>query len=211
MARATARGLSSLRRMAAYLTDLAGRIEQLDRRLNNIEREAKVIAVNAEKGLVKVRAHGLESAWVPWAEDGGEGRSWRPPAEGERVVLVSPTGEPGQGYVRTGGFSNQYQRPSERADERLLLWGEDVRIRQRADLVEVTRGEQVVELEADPPRMRVHFGGKSLAIIRERRAQLKVRPNEQGAAPVHLTVDLERMIISSSIPLIVEEDPYPED
>lgn len=117
--------MSAFDELGRAILSLDKRIEQLDRRLNNLVREAKVLEVDAEKGLVKVEAHGLKSGWMPWAERAGTVREWAPPAKGERVVVLSPTGEPGQGIVLAGGFSDQFKQPSTDAGERLIQIGDN--------------------------------------------------------------------------------------
>lgn len=117
--------MSAFDQLGRAILSLDKRIEQLDRRLNNIVREAKVLEVDAEKGLVKVEAHGLKSGWMPWVERAGAIREWAPPAKDERVIVLSPTGEPGQGLVLAGGFSDQFKQPSMDAGERLIQIGEN--------------------------------------------------------------------------------------
>lgn len=110
--------------MAEYLHKLETRIEQLDRRVNNTMREARVTEVDHEKGMVKVKALGLDSAWVPWMETAGAIKTWSPPSEGQRVVLFSPSGEPGQGFVLPGGYSSQYGKPHDQGAEYVLTIGD---------------------------------------------------------------------------------------
>lgn len=117
--------MSAFDQLGRAILSLDKRMEQLDRRLNNIVREAKVLEVDAGKGLVKVEAHGLKSGWMPWVERAGAIREWSPPAKDERVIVLSPTGEPGQGLVLAGGFSDQFKQPSTDAGERLTQIGDN--------------------------------------------------------------------------------------
>ena len=110
--------------LADLIANMERRIEQLDRRLNNIVREARVTEVDLERGLVKVEAHELVSAWSPWVEHAGAIRSWTPPSVGQRVMLMSPSGEPGQGIVYAGGYSDQFAAPSNDADAHIIKVGE---------------------------------------------------------------------------------------
>lgn len=190
----TARRSAAARRAASYVSSLEAKIEQLDRRLNNILREARVTEVDAEKRALKVQAHGLPSFWVPWDDAGGANVDWTPPSVGERVLFVSPTGEPGQGLIVARGYAGKHEVPPRGANER-----------------SIERGEKVLEQQDDPPRQRLHYGSKAVIVERETRIQIKVRPEEEGEAPLHITLDLERMVISTSIPFILEPDPYPDD
>lgn len=116
--------MSAFDDLAAIILGQDRKIEQLDRRVNNAIREARIVEVDAEKALVKVEAHGLKSGWAPWMERAGKIRSWTPPAVGERVLFVSPTGEPGQGIVLHGGYSDQFQAPSKNPDENVIAVGD---------------------------------------------------------------------------------------
>jgi phage baseplate assembly protein V len=118
--------MSAVDELGRYILALEKRMEQLDRRLNNTVREAKVVEIDADKGLVKVEAHGLKSGWSPWLTRAGDIVEWEPPTVGERVVFVSPTGEPGQGFVLQGGYSDQFKQPSTDKGERLIKIGDNI-------------------------------------------------------------------------------------
>lgn len=118
--------MSALDELGRYILALEKRIEQLDRRLNNTLREAKVVEVDAGKGLAKVEAHGLKSGWSPWLARAGDIIEWEPPTVGERVMFISPTGEPGQGVILQGGYSNQFPQPSTDKGERLIKLGDNI-------------------------------------------------------------------------------------
>ncbi len=103
--------------------DLIERLEQaeaaigeLGRRINNMVREAKVTKVFVD-GTAIVDAHGIESKRVPWVQRAGSIKDWDPPAVGERVLLVSPTGEPGRGVIFPGGYSNEFSQPHDTLGE----------------------------------------------------------------------------------------------
>lgn len=165
------------------ILSLDKRIEQLDRRLNNIVREGKVLEVDAAKGLLKVEAHGLKSGWMPWAERAGTVREWSPPAKGERVVVLSPTGEPGQGIVLAGGFSDQFKQPSTDAGERLIQIGGN-------------------KLSMTKDRTIVGFPNGGRAVLKEGLAKLKV-------ADGTWLVLVDGQIIVSVAP-IISGDPDPD-
>lgn len=116
--------MSAFDELARLIADLERRLEQQDRRINNTIREARVTKVDPDKALAKVEAHGLPSAWSPWLERAGKIRTWSPPAADERVLLISPTGEPGQGFILRGGFSDQFTQPSSNPDEDVLKVGD---------------------------------------------------------------------------------------
>lgn len=93
-------------------SDMLFRLAELERRINNVQRPAKVTQTDPAKGLVKVAwtevdGKPIESPWIPWRTRAGAIKDWAPPAVGEQVTLLSPSGEIGQhSWVDTGGFSN---------------------------------------------------------------------------------------------------------
>lgn len=139
---------SASRRIADHIEKLYRLVEQLDRRVNNTFREAKVLEVDGPRGLVRVKAHDLESAWMPWAERAGTIRTWNPPAEGERVILASITGEPGQGFVLAGGFSDQFQKPHDQLGESVVRVG-SAQLLMKSDAIELAVGGMKIEIKSD--------------------------------------------------------------
>jgi len=94
------------RRIAKAIGHLTLQVEETQRRLANIMRPAKVLKVDAAKGLVKVDAGGLKTHWVPWTEVAGDISSWSPPSVGQQVHLFSPSGDTANGWIMPGGFSD---------------------------------------------------------------------------------------------------------
>lgn len=97
---------------------LIARIQHLERvverqavRMNNMIREGKVTDVNYEKGLAIVDAHGIPSKPSPWLQHAGSIVDWEPPAVGQRVVLFSPSGDLGRGFILPGGYTEQTPQP----------------------------------------------------------------------------------------------------
>ncbi|MCB1473834.1 MAG: phage baseplate assembly protein V [Rhodobiaceae bacterium] len=112
-----------VRKLVRRIADLEALIEQMDRRINNLMREGKVLETDFEKGLVKIDAGDLGTDWVPWMERAGSIRTWMPPEVGERVVLFSPSGEPGQGFVAMGGYSSEFGQPHQEGSEHVETIG----------------------------------------------------------------------------------------
>ncbi|THK38656.1 hypothetical protein EHS39_09115 [Ensifer sp. MPMI2T] len=97
---------------------LLDRIERLERvvqrqsmRINNMIREAKVMEVDYEKGLAIVEAHGVESKPIPWLQQAGDIVDWDPPAVGQRMMMFSPTGDIGRGFLLPGGYTESVRQP----------------------------------------------------------------------------------------------------
>jgi phage baseplate assembly protein V len=105
------------REVATRLAALEAENERLRLRLDNMIREGRVTKLDPEKARVEVDMNGLASDELPWSERNGASRSWDPPAVGERVVVLSPTGEPGLGIVYPGGPSDQFPQPHNKGAE----------------------------------------------------------------------------------------------
>ncbi len=91
--------------------ELETQIERLRMENQNLIREGKVTKLDAAKGTVEVDLNGLPSAELPIAHRAGAVNEWNPPAVGERVVVLSPGGDPGLGIAFPGGHSDQYPAP----------------------------------------------------------------------------------------------------
>lgn len=120
-------------------------VNQLDRRQNNFLREAVVTEVFPGEGLARVDAHGVTSKKVPWLQRSGAIREWVPPTKDERVLLISPTGEPGQGLILPGGYSSKFPQPHDKGAESFTIIG-GVSIKQTGEAVTITAGGVTVEI-----------------------------------------------------------------
>lgn len=52
------------------------------------------------------------SPWYPHPESGGDTSTWAPLSRGQIVGMINPTGDPRQGILLRGGFSDSNQPPS---------------------------------------------------------------------------------------------------
>jgi phage baseplate assembly protein gpV len=57
------------------------------------------------------------SPWYPHPEAGGVALTWVPLTKGEIVTAINPGGDPQKGFLIRGGFSDQFQQPSQSLDE----------------------------------------------------------------------------------------------
>lgn len=109
--------------MSMEFEDLLRRIPEIERRQRNMIRYGKVEEVDAAKGLVRVTDDGggdgqsLTTDWIPWAETGGGIKTWRPPTKGQRMMLVSPSGNLHDAIAMSASFSNENTQPSAKGDE----------------------------------------------------------------------------------------------
>ena len=104
-----------LARLVNRIEQLEAIVNQQDRRLNNMIREGAITDVDPAKGLAKADIGGMKSNWSPWSQRAGAGREWDPVTVGERVLFISPTGEPGNGIIMPGGFSTEFAQNHDQA------------------------------------------------------------------------------------------------
>jgi phage baseplate assembly protein V len=188
--------------LAGFILGLERRIEQLDRRLNNVVREARVTEVDPARALAKVEAHGLASAWCPWLERAGAIRTWSPPTVGERVLLLSPSGEPGLGLILPGGYSDAFGAPHDQAGEfkqtigdasvlmrdgELKLTVDNVSLRVTRDGAVVKRGDTELALTDG----RVDVVAEAIGHVGETHLDLAAK-GERAAQRVRLDAGLSR-------------------
>ena len=126
-------------RLIQRIEYLERRLENLDRRANNSMREGVVTEVFPDEGMARVDAMGVVSKKVPWLQRAGDINEWTPPTKGERVLLISPTGEPGIGLILPGGYSDKFKQPHQKGGEKVTVTG-SVRITQTQDSYIITVG-----------------------------------------------------------------------
>jgi phage baseplate assembly protein gpV len=90
------------------------RVAELERRSNNFMRQAKVNDIDEQKGLIRLvwtpnpDQQPVLTGWMPWTEQAGNIRSWKPPSVGEQMILFSPSGEIGlHTWAMRGGFTKK--------------------------------------------------------------------------------------------------------
>lgn len=85
---------------------MSAEIGDLQRRLANILRVGKVVAVDRAAARCKVSFQGVTTSWLPWSTGrAGAVRDWSPPSVGEQVCVISPSGDIGAGFVLAGGIN----------------------------------------------------------------------------------------------------------
>ncbi len=94
-------------------------ITDLIRRLDNLIRIGTIAAVDHQAARCTVKTGGLTVPNLPWqAQRAGSSRDWDAPTVGEQCILLSPSGEPSQGVVLVGLYSQQRPAPSNSANLR---------------------------------------------------------------------------------------------
>lgn len=139
------------RAVARRFAELEAAIEDLNRRLTNVVREGRVTDVDYAGAVATVDMDGLPSRQMPWIQRAGDVKDWDPPTVGERVTVVSPTGDPALGMVFPGGWSNDNPAPHDRGGERFI---------RAAHKIVLTVG--VSELVIEPEKMTMRVGEKTV-------------------------------------------------
>ncbi|MDQ3231294.1 MAG: phage baseplate assembly protein V [Pseudobdellovibrionaceae bacterium] len=128
-------------------------VKDLQRRMENILRPGKVIAVDPNKALVKVRfmdgdpAKGilpLDSDWLRVLQERAGGTiDWDFPEVGEQLLVLSPGGELGAGYAAHAIYSGSHPAPSN---------APKVRMRRYADGLECSYDQDLHVLTISRPK-----------------------------------------------------------
>lgn len=136
--------------IARRLAQLEAESENLRLRLDNILREGRVTKIDEETGKAEVDMHGLPSDALDISHRSGAIREWNPPAVGERVFVLNPSGEPGRGIVMPGGYSAEFTQPHKKAGESYKAVGE----------TSVLQTPETVVYRAGGATITVHKSGK---------------------------------------------------
>lgn len=129
------------------LRTLRAKHEDLERRHNNLFREARVTKVDAEKAMAEVEADGLPSDMLPWLARAGKQREWDPLTVDERVIMINPSGEPGMGLILPGGFSSKFPQNHNKLGEHKRSVGDKVHTT-TTDSLKKTETEKVTRTQA---------------------------------------------------------------
>ncbi len=114
--------------------ELAFRLEDAERRIRNMVRFPVLTELDAAKGMAKSIDKGggegkdLPLPYLPWLEfaapdANGNRTTWRPPQIGQRMMLLSPSGNLAEGLLIPAGFSNAAGQPSQSGDEHVETIG----------------------------------------------------------------------------------------
>lgn len=88
-------------------------MNEIMRLLLNLVRKGTVLAVDYDKALCRVATGELETNWLPWLTlAAGDTRDWNPPSVGEQITLLSPGGDPADGMVLRGLYSDSTPAPA---------------------------------------------------------------------------------------------------
>lgn len=96
------------------VADLRAEVEALRTLVSNMIRVGPVEQIDAEKGYRLKLGQGADgepylSPWLPHPETG---KTSVPLKKGQIVGFLSPTGDPQQGFMTRGGYSDEHQSPN---------------------------------------------------------------------------------------------------
>ncbi|WP_187967856.1 phage baseplate assembly protein V [Aquibium microcysteis] len=116
----------ALMRLIDRIEALERKAARLDARVNNVVREGRIVEVDNAKGTVRVDAHGIETGYVPMMQQAGEVNEWTPMAVGQRVVLISPSGDVSRSFAMPGGYTDEVSQPHDKGAEKRITIGSAV-------------------------------------------------------------------------------------
>tara|TARA_R110000824_G_scaffold118575_1_gene270877 strand:- start:268 stop:864 length:597 start_codon:yes stop_codon:yes gene_type:complete len=105
-------------------------LAELARRLTNIVRPGTIDSADYGAALVRVRFDAnWVSGWLPWlTRRAGADVDWWAPEVGEQVIVLSPMGDPAQGWVLPAGYSNAVPAPAASPDMAVALFQDGFKV-----------------------------------------------------------------------------------
>ncbi len=119
------------RRMLAMQTtidELMWHITEINRRISHMIRPCTVVSFDpvANKAVVDIGAPESPAPTIPLpvGSHGGATKHWQPLSPGQLVTLLSPDGDPGNGYIVGAGYTDATSKPSSSSREHVMAQGE---------------------------------------------------------------------------------------
>lgn len=104
-------------------------IPDLSRLIENLIRTGTIAEVDHYNKRCRVQSGQLKTDWLPWiAGRAGTTKTWSPPTIGEQCMIFSPSGEPANGIVLTGLYSDSNAAPSSSPNKELMTLPDGGRI-----------------------------------------------------------------------------------
>ncbi|MDP2358643.1 MAG: baseplate assembly protein [Beijerinckiaceae bacterium] len=130
--------------------DLSREVAQLKRELAGMVKVGRVAETDAQKGYRldfgnDDNGQPKLSPWLPHPEAGGKAKSWFPLSPGQVVAMMTPPGDPRQGFLLRDGFTDQYKQPSENLQENVFEFG-NARVVIKDDHASITVGSASITI-----------------------------------------------------------------
>lgn len=102
---------------------------ELSRRLENMIRIGTIAEIDHANRRVRVKSGELLTQWLKWRTDrAGATRTWNPPTIDEQVMILSPSGELGNGIVIPSIYSDAFDSASSDPDLHIVEYPDGARI-----------------------------------------------------------------------------------
>lgn len=98
------------------------KISDLYRRLNNIIRVGKVVAVDYNQAKAQVQIGKIKTAYLPWLIPSTD--TWIPIKQGEQVLVLSPNGNTSMGVILPALYQSANPAPS--TDSKKIIFNTDI-------------------------------------------------------------------------------------
>ncbi|MDR5887560.1 phage baseplate assembly protein V [Vreelandella janggokensis] len=146
----------------------AWRLQELERRLNNMVMVGTVLEVDHPTRKLKVEIGEIRTAWLNWpAEMGRNYRRWRPLRKGQQVVLSSPSGDPAQAVITGMLYSNALSAPSSNPDLDLIEFEDGTRFQYDSANHECVAQTGESQITMDRDRILLSSNGSTLELDAE--------------------------------------------
>lgn len=109
----------------------AGMDAQTVRLIENMIKVGEVVEIDADQvpPRVRVACGDTLTDWIPWVSmRAGAVKVWQPPSIGERVVLLSPGGDPARGIALPSIFCDEMATPETSLAKTVTLYPDGARI-----------------------------------------------------------------------------------
>lgn len=146
----------------------ARRINELERRLNNLLMVGTILEVDHGARKLRVEVGEIRTAWLSWPTEMGRNyRRWRPLRKGQQVVLSSPSGDLAQAVITGMLYSSALPSPSDNPDLDLVEFEDGARAQydSTAHAFITETGESSVTMDRD--RILLSSNGSTLELDAE--------------------------------------------
>ena len=146
----------------------AWRLQELERRLNNMVMVGTVLEVDHATRKLKVEIGEIRTAWLNWPTEMGRNyRRWRPLRKGQQVVLSSPSGDPAQAVITGMLYSNALSAPSSTPDLDLIEFEDGTRFQYDSASHEYVAQVGGSQITMDRDRILLSSNGSTLELDAE--------------------------------------------
>lgn len=189
---------AAIHALVRRLRALERRLVEQDQRLARIVMPGKVKEVDAENYRVRLvlgvdaeTGEEVLSPSVKWQSgSAGQVKDWSPPAVGEEMLLVSPSGVVGSGSRAMFGTFDEADNPppTDQGDERVWVMG-DLRITTKGDRYTIQLGDAAIDMGAGAITIGVDGAGFTLSA--DELAMSTVLRAKGGSRPAHYVTGLD--------------------